>query len=66
MPDAADPRTSLAANPTPHSSPPDVTWRLARAWPDAELVLVEEEGHGLSGDAMTEAVGAATERFAGG
>ncbi|MFI7015427.1 prolyl aminopeptidase [Streptomyces sp. NPDC050164] len=45
------------------SGPPDVAWRLARVWPDAELVLIGEEGHGLSGDALTEAVLAATDRF---
>jgi proline iminopeptidase len=45
------------------SGPPDVAWRLAQVWPDAELVLIGEEGHGLSGDATTEAVLAATDRF---
>jgi proline iminopeptidase len=46
------------------SSPPDVAWRLAQVWPDAELVLIGEEGHGLSaaGD-TTRAVLAATDRF---
>jgi proline iminopeptidase len=44
------------------SGPPDVAWRLAQVWPDAELVLVDEEGHGLSTDA-TQAVLAATDRF---
>jgi proline iminopeptidase len=45
------------------SGPPDVAWRLAQVWPDAELVLIGEEGHGLSGDATTEALLAATDRF---
>ncbi|MFD8233323.1 prolyl aminopeptidase [Streptomyces sp. NPDC059696] len=45
------------------SSPVDVAWHLARAWPDAELVLIGEEGHGLSGTSMTAAVMAATDRF---
>jgi len=46
------------------SGPPDVAWRLAQVWPDAELVLIGGEGHGLSGDdATTEAVLAATDRF---
>ncbi|MEU9731583.1 prolyl aminopeptidase [Streptomyces sp. NPDC048002] len=45
------------------SSPPDIAWQLAQVWPDAELVLLGEAGHGLSGDAMTEAVLAATDRF---
>ncbi|GGQ91675.1 hypothetical protein [Streptomyces aurantiogriseus] len=45
------------------SGPPDVAWRLAQVWPDAELVLIGDEGHGLSGAATTEAVVAATDRF---
>ena len=46
------------------SSPPDIAWRLAQVWPDAELVLIGEDGHGLSGDdATTAAVLAATDRF---
>jgi len=27
------------------SSPPDTTWELARAWPDAKLVLLDDSGH---------------------
>ncbi len=45
------------------SSPPDIAWRLAQVWPDAELVLIGEEGHGLSGDTTTSAVLKATDRF---
>ncbi|WP_030245244.1 MULTISPECIES: prolyl aminopeptidase [unclassified Streptomyces] len=45
------------------SGPPDVAWQLAQVWPDAELVLIGAEGHGLSGDATTEALLAATDRF---
>ncbi|MEU8461699.1 prolyl aminopeptidase [Streptomyces sp. NPDC029003] len=45
------------------SSPPDVAWRLAQVWPDAELVLIGDEGHGLSGHATREAVLAALDRF---
>jgi proline iminopeptidase len=46
------------------SSPLDVPWELARAWPGAELVVVEEAGH-LAGDpGMAEATVAATDRFA--
>jgi proline iminopeptidase len=45
------------------SSPADVPWRLAQAWPDAELVLIGDEGHGLGGDGTSEAVLAATDRF---
>lgn len=45
------------------SGPPDIAWHLSRAWPDADLVLIDEEGHGLSGDATTTAVLTATTRF---
>ncbi|MCX5264756.1 prolyl aminopeptidase [Streptomyces sp. NBC_00199] len=45
------------------SSPPDVAWQLAQVWPDAELVLIGEEGHGLSGGGTMEAVLTATDRF---
>jgi proline iminopeptidase len=44
------------------SGPPDVAWELARAWPGADLVLVDDAGHG--GGSMTEAILAATARFA--
>ncbi|MGR4851269.1 prolyl aminopeptidase [Streptomyces sp. LARHCF252] len=45
------------------SGPPDIAWQLAQVWPDAELVLIGGEGHGMSGDATTDAVLAATDRF---
>jgi proline iminopeptidase len=32
------------------SSPLDAPWRLHQAWPDSELIIVDEEGHG--GDVM--------------
>ena len=32
------------------SSPPDIAWALARAWPGSELTLIENAGHG-AGDA---------------
>jgi proline iminopeptidase len=44
------------------SGPADIAWELARAWPDADLVLIGDAGHG--GDSMTPAVVAATNRFA--
>jgi proline iminopeptidase len=44
------------------SGPLDIAWRLARAWPDAELVLVADAGHG--GGSMDGAVLDATKRFA--
>ena len=31
------------------SSPADIAWLMAQAWPDAELHLVEQEGHGAGG-----------------
>lgn len=42
-------------------SPPDTAWRLAQAWPDAELVLVNG-GHG-SGPEYRPALISATDRF---
>lgn len=45
------------------SGPPDVAWHLARVWPDAELVLIGDEGHGLAGSTSAGAVVAATDRF---
>jgi proline iminopeptidase len=43
-------------------SPLATAWELARAWPDAELVVVGDSGH-TGSDAMREAALAATERF---
>lgn len=43
-------------------SPPEFAWRVHRAWPGSELVLVDGAGHGAD-DAMTRAVVAATDRF---
>ena len=38
------------------SGPPDVAWRLHRAWPGSELVIQEQGGHGTgAGDALDEA-----------
>jgi len=45
------------------SSPLDVPWALAQAWPGSELVVIEDEGHG-AGPETTRAVVAATDRFA--
>lgn len=36
------------------SSPVEVPWRLAKAWPDAKLILVDEAGHGAGHSSMTE------------
>jgi proline iminopeptidase len=46
------------------SSPADIAWSMARAWPDAELQLVEDAGHGLGTASMSELVIAALDRFA--
>lgn len=37
-------------------------WELVRAWPEAELVIVEDSGH-TGSPAMGEAIGAAVEKF---
>ncbi|RKN43861.1 prolyl aminopeptidase [Streptomyces hoynatensis] len=39
-------------------------WQLTHAWPDCELVLIDEAGHSTTDDGMTEALIAATDRFA--
>jgi proline iminopeptidase len=43
--------------------PPRTAWELARAWPDAELVIVEDSGH-TGNDTMRAHVVAALDRFA--
>jgi len=42
-------------------SPLEAAWLLSRAWPDAELVVVENAGH--TSPALGEAIVAATDRF---
>jgi proline iminopeptidase len=44
------------------SGPSVVAWRLHRAWPDSELIIVEDEGHG--GGSMVEAWCSANSRHA--
>ncbi len=39
-------------------------WRLAKAWPGSELIIVNEAGHQGSDPGTTEALIAATDRFA--
>jgi len=46
-------------------SPLDTAWELARAWPDAELVVFEDSGHSGT-QAMTARKRAALDRFARG
>jgi len=38
-------------------------WELAAAWPDAELIMVNEAGHDTSSPGMAETLVAATDRF---
>lgn len=45
------------------SGPPEFAWELSRAWPDSELVLLEDAGH-TGGPGMTEAMIGALDRFA--
>jgi proline iminopeptidase len=44
------------------SSPLDIAWHLAHAWPDGDLVIVDA-GHSVDDSAMAEALVAATDRF---
>jgi proline iminopeptidase len=46
------------------SGPPDIAWHLAQAWPDAELHLIDDAGHGSGHPGMSETVVAALDRFA--
>ena len=46
------------------SSPPDIPWQLAQAWPDARLMLVHEAGHGAREPGMGELLRAAIDGFA--
>ena len=45
------------------SGPPDVAWKLCKAWPDAQLVMIDEAPHGAD-HGISEALVAATDRFA--
>ncbi|MEU6845115.1 prolyl aminopeptidase [Streptomyces sp. NPDC046716] len=42
-----------------------IPWRIARDWPDAELVMVDEAGHDAGADGIVEHLVAATDRFGG-
>jgi proline iminopeptidase len=46
------------------SGPPDIAWHLAQAWPDAELHLIDDAGHGTGHPGMIETVLASLDRFA--
>ncbi len=45
------------------SSPLDNAWLLNRAWPNSELVVVDDAGHGTGDGIMKAALLAATQRF---
>jgi proline iminopeptidase len=45
------------------SSPVDIPWQLAQRWPESELLIVDEAGHGTGEPRMAAAVVAATDRF---
>lgn len=45
-------------------SPLVTAWELAQAWPSSELVIVQGAGHSTSDPGMSEAIIAATDRFA--
>lgn len=45
------------------SGPPDVAWELAQVWPDSELVLVGDAGHGASCAGTRQALITATNHF---
>ena len=44
------------------SGPAVTAWELSRAWPDAELVVIEDSGH-TGSTAMQEALNAAGDRM---
>ncbi len=46
------------------SGPTDIAWELARAWPDAELVIVGDAGHGAGQAGMDRRASRRAERFA--
>jgi proline iminopeptidase len=45
-------------------SPLVTAWELARAWPDARLVVIDDSGH-TGSEAMNDEIRAALDRFAG-
>lgn len=45
------------------SGPADIAWHVAQAWPDAELHLIDEAGHGTGHPAMGDTVVAVLDRF---
>ena len=47
------------------SGPLITPWQLARNWPGSELVVIDQAGHDARDPLMSEAIVAATDRFAG-
>lgn len=45
-------------------SPLDSAWLLSRAWPDAELFVVDDAGHSVGNPGMADVLVAATDKFA--
>jgi proline iminopeptidase len=45
------------------SSPMDIPWQLAQRWPESELLIVDEAGHGTGEPRMAAAVVGATDQF---
>jgi proline iminopeptidase len=43
--------------------PPETAWELARAWPDARLVMIEDSGH-TGSETMRKEIQAAVDAFA--
>ncbi|GAA4726398.1 prolyl aminopeptidase [Phytohabitans rumicis] len=46
------------------SSPLDDAWELSQAWPDAQLVVVDDAGHGAGHPGLAQSLRAAVDRFA--
>jgi proline iminopeptidase len=46
------------------SSPPLIAWQLAQAWPDAQLVIVDDAAHGAGYPGTAQALLEAIDRFA--
>lgn len=46
------------------SGPPDIAWQLAQVWWNAELILVDDAGHGAGYPGMADTLLAALDRFA--
>ena len=46
--------------------PPQTAWDLHQAWPEAEFIMVEGQGHALSQPGILHHLIEATDRFAGG